>query len=404
MTETTESLSDAPPRPSTPRDRRMAPFIAVAMSIIVGVHLFVGWRLFGTLGLETPSGALAWGVLALSAALIPSGLLGRFFLRPALADGLAWLGLTMMGFMSFLLVGTFLRDIALLVLKFLPDEGGVTRADLVSGGGLALLPISAVFSAVGYFYARRLPPIVRVPVVVAGLDPRLEGLRIVQLSDVHIGPTIKRSHIERLVALVNGLDADIVAITGDLVDGSVAALRDDAAPVENLRSHHGTFFVTGNHEYYAGVEAWVAELRRLGLTVLRNEHRVLTHAGAHLVVAGVDDYNAPRMGATNRSDPAAAVAGAPVGLFRLLLAHQPRSAFAAAEAGVDLQLSGHTHGGQFVPWNLFVPLQQPFTHSLRRLGKLQIYTSRGTGYWGPPVRLGAPSEITLLTLTSGHAA
>jgi predicted MPP superfamily phosphohydrolase len=232
------------------------------------------------------------------------------------------------------------------------------------------------------------------------LDPRLVGLRIVQISDIHVGPTIKRARIARMVSEIDALDADIVAITGDLVDGSVASLREHTAPIADLRARHGVFFVTGNHEYYAGAEEWIAELRRLGLTVLLNEHRVLERGGAPFVVAGVTDYSAGRMVPAHASDPHRAAAGAPTGVFKLLLAHQPRSAFAAAEAGFDLQLSGHTHGGQFVPWNLFVPLQQPFTHSLSTMGRLQVYTSRGTGYWGPPVRLGASSEITRLTLAA----
>jgi predicted MPP superfamily phosphohydrolase len=148
------------------------------------------------------------------------------------------------------------------------------------------------------------------------------------------------------------------------------------------------------------VHGWVAELQRLGIRVLHNEHVVLQHAGAPLVLAGVPDYTGHHFDATHRSDPAAALAGAPAGAPRVLLAHQPRTAAAAAQAGFDLQLSGHTHGGQFFPWSLFVPLQQPYTAGLHQLGRLWIYVSRGTGYWGPPKRLGAPSEIAELLLAT----
>ena len=185
-----------------------------------------------------------------------------------------------------------------------------------------------------------------------------------------------------------------------------------------LQSRHGTFFVTGNHEYYSGAHAWIVELRRLGLTVLMNEHVVLRHSSdqdmgvvvdaqedsatvALLVLAGVADYSAHHFDPTHRSDPVLALLGAPThALVRVLLAHQPRSAAAAALAGFDLQLSGHTHGGQFWPWNLLVPLQQPFTAGLNKLESLWVYTSRGTGYWGPPKRFGAPSEITALRLVA----
>ena len=242
----------------------------------------------------------------------------------------------------------------------------------------------------------------------------LHGFTLVQISDIHVGPTIKQAYLQRIVSKVNTLRADVVAITGDLVDGKVAELAAHVAPLAGLTSRHGSFFVTGNHEYYSGAHAWIAELRRLGLTVLMNEHVVLHHGSAEataaqgdsqimapLVLAGVTDYSAHHFDPAHRSDPHAALEGAPPSaLVRVLLAHQPRSAAAALEAGFDLQLSGHTHGGQFWPWNLFVRFQQPFTAGLNKLQSLWVYTSRGTGYWGPPKRFGAPSEITAVRLVS----
>ena len=227
---------------------------------------------------------------------------------------------------------------------------------------------------------------------------------IVQISDVHVGPTIRRPYVEAIVAAVNRLDADVVAITGDLVDGSVEALAEHVAPLAGLRSREGTFFVTGNHEYYSGAAAWVRELRRLGIEVLMNEHvgdpprrRRARRRRRHRLRAGHFDR-------AEASDPARALAGSPPGAVRLLLAHQPRSAAAAEAAGADLQLSGHTHGGQFLPWNLLVRLQQPFTAGLHRWRRMWVYTSRGTGYWGPPKRFGAPSEITVLRLVASPVA
>ncbi|MFT3736800.1 MAG: hypothetical protein QM776_17615 [Rhodocyclaceae bacterium] len=184
------------------------------------------------------------------------------------------------------------------------------------------------------------------------------------------------------------------------MDGRVSDLREHVSPLATLQARHGSYFVTGNHEYYSGAHEWIAELRRLGLRVLLNEHVQLDHDGAGIVLAGVTDYSAGAFDPAHRSDARAAIAGAPADVPRILLAHQPRSANAAAAAGFDLQLSGHTHGGQFWPWNLFVPLQQPFTAGLHRLQDLWIYVSRGTGYWGPPKRFGAPSEITCLRLVA----
>jgi predicted MPP superfamily phosphohydrolase len=270
---------------------------------------------------------------------------------------------------------------------------------LVAASALAV-PILAVLStALGFYNARRRAPVVTVDVPIDGLPAALDGFTIVQISDIHVGPTIKRHYVERIVAAVNGLKPDLIAVTGDVVDGAVAHLADHTRPLAQLSARHGAFLVTGNHEYYSGVDKWVAEFRRLGLTVLLNQHVVVDHDGARAVVAGVTDYGAASFDPAHRSDPAEALRGAPDdAAVRLLLAHQPRSAEAAAAAGFTLQLSGHTHGGQFLPWNFFVRLQQPYVAGLARIGKLWVYTSRGTGYWGPPKRLGAPSEITRVRL------
>ena len=238
-----------------------------------------------------------------------------------------------------------------------------------------------------------------VDIPIAGLPSALQGFTIVQISDIHVGNTIGRAYVEAIVSRVNGLRADVVAITGDLVDGTVARLAHDVAPLADLKSRYGTFFVTGNHEYYSGVGPWLAELQRLEVQVLLNPHVVIEQDGARLALAGVTDYSGHHFNEAHRSDPAAALRGAPDDInVKILLAHQPRSAAAAVEAGFHLQLSGHTHGGQFLPWNFFVRLQQPYTAGLERLRSMWVYTSRGTGYWGPPMRLGAPSEITQIRL------
>jgi predicted MPP superfamily phosphohydrolase len=311
-----------------------------------------------------------------------------------------------MGLFSSLFVLTVLRD-ALLLIVAIVDVA--VPAALPFGATLtwsaALVPALAAMATLwGYVNARRTAAVVSVDVPIAGLPAGLHGFRIAQISDIHVGPTIKRPYLQAIVQAVNRLDADMVAVTGDLVDGSVQDLGVHVAPLAALASRHGTYFVTDNHEYYAGAHAWIAELRRLGVQVLLNEHVVLRHGGAALVVAGVTDFGAHHYDPTHRSDPRAALAGAPADAgARVLLAHQPRSAEAAERAGFQLQLSGHTHGGQFLPWNWFVPLQQPFTAGLHKLRALWVYTSRGTGYWGPPKRLGAASEITELRLVAAPA-
>ncbi|HZH08467.1 MAG TPA: metallophosphoesterase, partial [Lautropia sp.] len=271
------------------------------------------------------------------------------------------------------------------------------RRSEVSALAVPLLATSAALA--GWVGARRTAAVRSVDIPIAGLPSALEGFTIVQISDIHVGNSIGRSYVDSIVERVNTLNADLVAITGDLVDGTVSRLAGDVAPLARLRSRFGTFFVTGNHEYYSGVGPWLIEFRRLGLQVLMNRHVVIESAGARLALAGVADYSAHHFDPAHRSDPAAAIRGVPddVGV-KILLAHQPRSAAAAADAGFDLQLSGHTHGGQFLPWNWFVRFQQPYTAGLDRLRSMWVYTSRGTGYWGPPMRLGAPSEITRIRL------
>jgi len=274
----------------------------------------------------------------------------------------------------------------------LPPAGETTSA-------LAVPLLALTASAWGYANARRRPAVRRVTVPIPGLAPPLHGFRIVQISDLHVGPTIHRDFVEGVVEAVAALDADVVALTGDLVDGGVPQLAQHVAPLARLKARDGILAVTGNHEYYSGAHAWIDEWRRLGIRVLMNEHVVLSRGGASLVIAGVPDHGAHRFDPAHRADPAAAARGAPAGVPRVLLAHQPRTAALAEPAGYHLQISGHTHGGQFLPWNWFVRFQQPYTAGLHRHGgKLWVYVSRGTGYWGPPKRLGAPSEITYLRL------
>jgi predicted MPP superfamily phosphohydrolase len=327
--------------------------------------------------------------------LVRIGLVAPSLRRSRWSGPLSWAGLLAMGFFSSLLVLTLVRDLLLLVLALAGAEWLTVARDSAYAVPLLALAVTGV----GFINARRVARIKRVDVPIAGLPRELDGYAIVQISDIHVGPTIKRAYLNAIVNKVNALKPDAIAITGDLVDGSVQRLAPHTAPLARLAAPDGVFFVTGNHEYYSGAEQWIAEVRRLGLRVLINEHVIRRRGPATLMIAGVTDYTAQHFNPAHKSDPLLAAAGAPDDVaVRVLLAHQPRSAPAAADAGFDLQLSGHTHGGQFFPWNLFVPLQQPFVAGLNRVRSLWVYTSRGTGYWGPPKRFGAPSEITLVRL------
>lgn len=368
------------------------------MFILLLLHAYVGWRLIPALGFAPALQGLLGALLLASWLLMPMALLARRIRSQPLSDRLAWSGLLLMGLFSSLFVLTLLRDVLALP-AWLASFSVALPPWLAPASALAVPLLAVLLTLWGLVNARRVARVVRVDVPISGLPDALHGFSIAQISDVHVGPTIKRGFLQAIVERINTLDADMVAVTGDLVDGSVQHLAVHVAPLAGLRSRHGTFFVTGNHEYYSGAQAWVEELRRLGLRVLMNEHVLLRHGDAAVALAGVADYSAHHFEHTHRSDPRAAIAGlADPAAVRVLLAHQPRSAAAAAEAGFQLQLSGHTHGGQFLPWRWFVRLQQPFTAGLNRWQDLWVYTSRGTGYWGPPKRLGAPSEITHLRL------
>jgi|HubBroStandDraft_5_1064220.scaffolds.fasta_scaffold03713_3 predicted MPP superfamily phosphohydrolase len=376
------------------RIRRLMPLIILGL-----LHVYIGVRLLPDLA--SSPGVRVGGALLLvvSCALMLAGLMSRSMQPRAVADRVAAVGLLAMSLFSSLFVFTLLRDLVLLVgIVALPARHVHM---LVAVTAQVVVGLATFVTLVGFAGARRRARIVSVEVPLANLPAALQGFSIAQISDVHVGSQIKQKYVDAIVDAVNGLDPDLIAVTGDLVDGTVHDLSRHIAPLGRLSARHGTFLVTGNHEYYSGERAWTAEFRRLGLRVLLNEHVVVRHGGAPLVVAGVTDYSAHHFDPQQRSDPTAALAGAPTDAgAKILLAHQPRSAAAADTAGFDLQLSGHTHGGQFWPWNLFVRFQQPFTAGLHRLNHLWIYISRGTGYWGPPNRFGAPSEITLLRLVA----
>ena len=371
------------------------------LALSTALHLYLGWRLVPVWADLPAAAALVATMLLASAVAMPLALRARRMRSPRWATVLTWAGYICMGLFSSLFVLTVLRDAALAVaaLAKLAAPAMLATDALRSASGRAVPIVAALVTLWGFLNARRTAAVVSVDVPIHGLPPALSGFTIAQISDIHIGPTIRRGYLDAIVKSVNRLGADMVAVTGDLVDGGVQDLAPHVAPLASLRSRHGTYFVTGNHEYYSGAAAWVAELRRLGVRVLLNEHVVLRHGGASLLVAGVTDFGAHHFDAAQRSDPQAAVAGAPSeATVKVLLAHQPRSAEAAERAGFQLQLSGHTHGGQFWPWTLVVRFQQPFTAGLHRLRALWVYVSRGTGYWGPPKRFGAPSEITRLRL------
>jgi len=311
-------------------------------------------------------------------------------------DWAAVAGDTLLGVVWVLFSWAVIGNVATLALAV----GGVAdplRSRVVAVGTLG---ISIVLMLWGYLEAMRLPRVKRVDVALPRLGAGLSGVRVVLLTDTHYGPLDRARWSARVAAVVNSLDADVVCHTGDLADGPVARRRAQVAPLGTVRARLARTYVTGNHEYFGAADGWLAHMRELGWEPLHNRHIVVERGGARLVLAGVDDATAGSSGQSgHRADHAAALAGADPDLPVLLLAHQPKQIGGAVEHGVDLQLSGHTHGGQIWPFHLLVRADQPVLHGLTRHGgRTQLYTSRGTGFWGPPLRIFAPSEITVLTL------
>jgi hypothetical protein len=384
---------------------RVVVFLSIVGAVFGAIHYYLWARLVRDVGWPAPTHQLLTVLLIALGVLLPlSFLLARALpLSREVTSPLMWVLYTWMGLMFCLFVllipADLVRGIAWIIERLsghpIDPERRLLLARLFGGavglGGLGM-------AAVGLWTASRPVAVKPVEIPVRGLPAAFAGFRIVQLTDVHVGPTIGREFIERLVARTNALEPDLVAITGDLVDGSVTQLGAFIEPLRELRARHGVYFVTGNHEYFSGADEWIARLRELGVTVLRNERAAIERDGAALDLAGIDDPTGRSFADGHGADLPRALAGRDPGRPVILLAHQPRHAHEAADHGVALQLSGHTHGGQIFPFNYLVPLQQPFVAGLHRVGDTAVYVSAGTGYWGPPMRVGIPAEITDITL------
>jgi len=378
----------------------MLVFLAVVLGVTAAIHYYLWHRLVKAPLWPSPWLTVGtWAIVAL-AATIPIAFLSSRFLPRDAASPIAWTAFVWMGAMFLLVVLLVPAELVRAAAPFFPsgEELGAPDRRAFLARSIALVVGAAGFGLSTLAVRNALAPVkvqhVRVPL--RALPSALAGFTIVQLTDIHVGPTIGRAFIEDLVQRTNALEPDVIAITGDLVDGSVAELGDAVRPLGELRARHGVFFVTGNHEYYSGADEWIAFLRALDIQVLRNERVSIEHEGAILDLAGVDDWESGQHG--HGRDLRKALEGRDTDRLVVLLAHQPKQIEEAAALGVDLQLSGHTHGGQIVPFNYLVKLQQPYVAGLHDHGPTKLYVSSGTGYWGPPMRLGVAAEITRIEL------
>lgn len=386
--------------------------VVIGVPVQVALYYYLWRRLVANTELAQPwRRRLTAGIIILGLS-VPITLLAARFISAEIGQTVGWpvfFWIAISGIMT-TLFGLF--DLARLsrwgarAIAGRPDEPDDPRrrafVSRILGGGAALGAMT--MAGHGAYQALRTPGIVEVPIELSRLPPALDGFRIIQLTDIHIGNTIGRGFVQDVVDRANAADADLIAITGDLVDGSVANLADAAAPLADLKSRHGVYFVTGNHEYYSGADAWIEHIRGLGIQVLRNERVEIGDGSASFDLAGVDDHGAHFWNG-HGADMARAAAGRDPLRELIVLAHQPRQVHESARHGAGLQLSGHTHGGQIWPWHYLAMAQQGGLlagHSLH--GDTQLYVSRGTGYWGPPVRVFAPAEITRVVLRAKRTA
>lgn len=382
---------------------RLLAFFGVVFTVSSAIHYYLWARLVRDVAWPAPHGRTLGWLLALLAVVVPLSIPLSRYLPREVASPIYWVLFTWLGLMfllfALLVPADLLRGIAWIIERLAGGPVDPERRLFLARVFGGVVGVGALgLGGYGLFSVLRPIEVKPVRVALSELPAALSGFVIAQITDVHVGPTIGRAFIEELVDKTNAMQPDIVAITGDLVDGSVETLGPLVAPLARLKARHGVYFVTGNHEYFSGADAWVRHLESLGIKVLRNERVSIDRDGVGLDLAGVDDPTGGNFLPDHGPDLARALAGRDTARPLILLAHQPKAIHEAAAHGVALQISGHTHGGQIFPFGLLVPLQQPYVAGLHRHRDTAIYVSRGTGYWGPPMRVGAPAELTRLEL------
>lgn len=373
--------------------RWLSRFVLTLSAIVALVYAYLAWRL----ALD-PVSRVALALPFLLVWLLPIVYwVGGREKHGAMDDAFHVASYLSMAWLNFVVVLALTRDVLLLVAWVTGARGALTL--LTDYGPLLVFGFGTLALAIGVPLALLGPKLRQVVIPIDGLHQGLDGLRIVQISDLHVGPTLGERYVRQVVAMSNELDADLVVLTGDIVDGQPRRLARHVAPLGELRGKHGVLFVLGNHDCYSGAAQWIEQFRGLGMKVLLNEHHRFEHQGATVVVGGVTDPALRASDATARPRADLAAATHEQASLRVLLAHNPALAAEGERAGFDLQLSGHTHAGQFFPWTLAVRLvHAPHVAGLSRRGRMWVYVSAGTGSWGPPVRFGTEPELTLVRI------
>ena len=383
-------------------------FLLIAVTIVTGVHYYLYRRLVVAPQLPLPWAPLVRTALVVLGASIPLSffavrLLGVQASRYVVYPIYVWMGLMTLFFFAFLALD-LIHAGAWLVARLSSHAQLLAAPErkLLLARVAAWTAVGVVLPAAGVGVVRGLgvPAVKQVQVTLPGLPQPFDGFKIAQLTDLHLGPMRDGDWLAQVVAKTNAQKPDLVAITGDLVDGSVAELRADVAQLRSLKAAEGVFFVTGNHEYFNDLKGWMKHLPGLGARILRNERVTIRRGSAALDLAGVDDPTGRRFAVGHGTDVPRALSGRDPTRPVVLLAHQPNVIEDAARHGAGLVLCGHTHGGQLWPFVYLVRLSQPYLGGLHHHAGTQIYVSHGTGFWGPPMRLGTTAEITLVTLRS----
>jgi len=381
-------------------------FFAVVIVVLLLIHGYVAWRIIPIIGISFFQSIVAYTVIFLFSLmpLLPI-LLRMSGSESKIIDRLSLLGYTSLGFftLSFIIFITkdFIFQLYPLIEGLFHTKQPVDyskRDFLKKSVSIAMIGLAGTGTGFGFYSSRKGPTVINQDIFLESLPPGFENFTIAQISDLHVGPTIKRPYVENVFEKIAFQNPDLIVITGDLVDGSVKYLSPELEPFKDMIAPYGTYFVTGNHEYYSGAEPWLDETDKLGMKNLINTNEIISKFGDEIAIAGITDLNAHQINLSHKSDPERALASLPKDITKIVLAHQPNSIHAVHKVGADLQLSGHTHGGQFWPFTYPVKLASTYLAGYYDHFGTKIYVNRGTGYWGPPLRIGVPAEITMISL------
>ena len=381
-------------------------FFVVVIVVLLLIHGYVAWRIIPIIGISFFQSIVAYTVILLFSLmpLLPI-LLRMSGSESKIIDRLSLLGYTSLGFftLSFIIFVTkdFIFQLYPLIEGLFHTKQPVDyskRDFLKKSVSIAMIGLAGTGTGFGFYSSRKGPTVINQDIFLESLPPGFENFTIAQISDLHVGPTIKRPYVENVFEKIAFQNPDLIVITGDLVDGSVKYLSPELEPFKDMIAPYGTYFVTGNHEYYSGAEPWLDETDKLGMKNLINTNEIISKFGDEIAIAGITDLNAHQINLSHKSDPERALASLPKDITKIVLAHQPNSIHAVHKVGADLQLSGHTHGGQFWPFTYPVKLASTYLAGYYDHFGTKIYVNRGTGYWGPPLRIGVPAEITMISL------